>query len=115
MARMAIGGLEPEAAFAEIDLARKTGRDHPLQRAVHGGAADSGTLSADEIEQLVRTQVSVLAQENVEDLVALGRPLAARGTQGGKVWKRAVCSQLTNFTLPRMTVRIRRWTSRSGS
>ena len=107
MPRMTIGRLEAGTPFAEIDFARDARRDHPLQRAVDRRAADSGFLTVDELEQLVRAQMSLLPQENVEDLVALGRSLAACWTQSGKIWKRAVCSQLTNFTRPRMTVRIR--------
>ena len=41
VARVAVRGLEAEAAFAEVDLAGDAGVDHPLQRAIDGGAADA--------------------------------------------------------------------------
>jgi hypothetical protein len=113
--RMTIRGLEPGTPFAEVDLAGDAGGDHPLQRAIERGTADARILAANELEQLVRAQMALLAQEDVQNLVALGRPLTARGTQRGKIGERAVCSQMTNFNLPRMTVRTRKWTSRSGS
>ena len=46
VARVPVRGLEAEAPFAEIDLAGDAGVDHPLQRAVDGGAADAGDLRA---------------------------------------------------------------------
>ena len=81
VARMAVGRLEPRAAFAEIDLAGDAGVDHPLQRAVDGGAADARVLAADEIEQIVGAEVTFLAQEDLEDAVALGGALAAGRAQ----------------------------------
>ena len=41
VARLPVGMLEAEAAFAEIDFAGDARVDHPLQRAVDGGAADA--------------------------------------------------------------------------
>ena len=79
VARVAVRRLEARTAFAEIDLAGDAGVDHPLQRAVDGGAADAGVLAADEIEQIVRAEMTFLTQEDVEDAIALAGALAAGG------------------------------------
>ena len=78
MARMAIGGLEPRSSFPEIDFARDAGVDHPLQRAVDGGAANSGILAMYEVAEIVRAQMPFAAQKDIEDAIALARPLPAR-------------------------------------
>ena len=75
--RLAVGVLEAEAAFAEVDLAGDAGVHHPLQRAVDGGAADAVIFAADEIDEIVGAQVPFLAQEHVDDLLALAGALAA--------------------------------------
>ena len=75
--RMTVGVLEAEAAFAEIDLARDAGVDHPLQRAVDGGAADAVIFALDQIDEIVGAEVSLLAEEHVDDQIALARPLGA--------------------------------------
>ena len=59
--------------------------DHPLQRAVDGGAADAGMLAADEIEEVVRAEVTFLLQEGPQYLFAFGRAFAACGAQARKV------------------------------
>ena len=64
VARVPVRRLEARAAFAEVDLARDAGVDHPLQRAVHGRAADAGVLAAHEIEQIVGAEMAFLAQED---------------------------------------------------
>ncbi len=88
--RMPIGRLEARAAFAEVDLAGDAGADHPLQRAVDRRAADPRILAADEVAQIVRAEVPLLAQEDAEDAVALAGALAARRAQARDVRKRAV-------------------------
>ena len=55
--RLAVGVLEPEAAFAEVDLAGDAGVHHPLQRAVDGGAADALIFLADQIDEIVGAEV----------------------------------------------------------
>ena len=65
VARVTVGRLEARAAFAEVDLARDAGADHPLQGAVDGGAADARRLAADEIEQIVGADVALLTQEDL--------------------------------------------------
>ena len=79
--RMAVGMLEAEAALAEVDLARDPGVDHPLQRAVDGGAADALIFAADEIDEVVGGEVAFLAQEDVDDEVALAGTFAAGRAQ----------------------------------
>ena len=74
---MAVRVLEAEAAFAEIDLARDARFDHPLQRAVDGGPADAMIFALDQIDEIVGAQVSLLAEEDVDDQIALARPLRA--------------------------------------
>ena len=70
VARMAVGMLEAEAAFAEVDLARDAGFLHPQQRAVDGGAADAVIFALDQVDQIVSAQVSLLLEERVDDQVA---------------------------------------------
>ena len=82
VARVAVGVLEAEAALAEVDLAGDAGLDHPLQRAVDGGAADARVLAADDLDEIVRADVPVLPQEDVDDEVALAGSLAARRAAG---------------------------------
>ena len=79
--RMPVRMLEAEAALAEIDLAGDAGVDHPLQRAVDGRAADPLILAPDQIDEIVGGEVSFLAQEHVDDEIALAGALAARGPQ----------------------------------
>src|SRR5262249_22457295 len=75
MTRPPVGGLVPRSAFTEIDLAGEPLVHHPLERAVDGGAADSAVLPANEIEELICAQMSLLAEEELSDAVALGRAL----------------------------------------
>ena len=75
--RVPVRVLEPEPALAEVDLAGDAGVHHPLERAVDGRAADPLILAADEIDEIVGAEVSLLAQEHVDDAVALAGPLAA--------------------------------------
>src|SRR4029453_1358692 len=75
--RVAVGRLEARAPLAEVDLARDAGVDHPLQRAVNGGAADAGGLLADAFEQIVGADVPFLAQEDLHDAIALAGAFAA--------------------------------------
>ncbi len=79
--RVTVGMLEAEAAFAEVDLARDARLDHPLQRAVDGGAADALIFAADQVDQVVGGEVAFLAQEDVDDEIALAGTLAAGRTQ----------------------------------
>ena len=78
VARMAVRVLETEAAFAEIDLAGDSRIHHPLQRAIDRGAADAAIFLADEIDEVVRAEVPLLAEERVDDEVAFAGALAAR-------------------------------------
>ena len=55
--RVPVRMLEAEPALAEVDLAGDARVDHPLQRAVDGGAADPLILAADEIDQIVGAEV----------------------------------------------------------
>src|SRR5205814_6057350 len=86
--RMAVRVLEAEASLAEIDFSCDPRIDHPLQRAVHGGAADSrraltvalrGILAPDEVEQIVGGEMSLLSKEHIHDQVALAGAFAAGG------------------------------------
>jgi 2-phospho-L-lactate guanylyltransferase (CobY/MobA/RfbA family) len=87
VARVAVRRLEARTSFAKVDLAGDAGADHPLQGAVHRGAADACRLAPDEVEQIVRADMPFLAQEDLEDTIALGRPLAPCWTQGGEIRK----------------------------
>ena len=77
---MAVRVLETEAAFAEIDLAGNPRIHHPLQRAIDRGAADATIFLADEIDEVVRAEVPLLAEERVDNEVAFAGALAARRT-----------------------------------
>ena len=55
--RVPVRVLEPEAALAEVDLARDARVDHPLQRAVDRGAADALVLAARDVEEIVGAEV----------------------------------------------------------
>ena len=59
------------------------GIDHPLQRAVDGGAADAVIFVADEIDEIVGAEMPFLAQEHVDDLLALAGALAASPASAG--------------------------------
>jgi hypothetical protein len=87
VARMAVRRLEARTPFAEVDLAGHAGADHPLQGAVHGSPPDARGLLPDEIEQIVGADMAFLAQENLEDAIALGRPLTPCWTQGREIRK----------------------------
>ena len=77
VARMAVGVLEAEPAFAEIDLAGDARLHHPLQRAVDRGAADPLIFALDQVDQIVGAEVSLLAEEHVDDQIALAGALGA--------------------------------------
>jgi hypothetical protein len=77
--------LEPEATLAEIDLARDAGIDHPLQGAVDGRAADSMIFAANEIDEVVGAEVTLLTEEDVDDLLPLARPLAADRLESAQI------------------------------
>ena len=85
MPGVAVGRLEPRAAFSEIDLPGHAAIDHPLKRTVDRGPADSGMLAAYQIEEIVRAEVTFLFQEGPQYLFAFGRALAARSGRGGKI------------------------------
>ena len=76
---MAIRMLEAETAFAEVNPARDARLHHPLEGVVDRRTADARVLRPDELDQLVRRQVSLLAQEDADDDIALAGPAAARG------------------------------------
>ena len=80
---MTVGRLEARSTLAEIDLAGDPGFDHPLQRPIDGRPPDPGSLTADEIEQVVRAQMTFLLEEGLENPVALSwnacRPRGADG------------------------------------
>src|SRR5690348_16402194 len=82
--------LETESPLAEINLAGDAGIDHPLERAVDGGAADSLIFAPDQIDEVVGAEVSLLAEEDVDDLFALARAFAAVWLQPAEIRKRAV-------------------------
>jgi hypothetical protein len=77
VARVAVRVLEAEPPLVEVHLPRDPRVHHPLQRAVDGGAADALVLPPDQIEQIVGGEVPLLAEEDVDDEVALARSLAA--------------------------------------
>ena len=85
MPRVPVRGLVPRSAVAEIDLARDLRVDHPLERAVDGGAPDPRFLPAHDVEQIVRAEMAFLTQKNTEDEIALAGALATGRTKAGIV------------------------------
>jgi hypothetical protein len=81
VARMTVRMLEAETAFAEVHLAGDPRVHHPLQGAIDRGAADPMILALDQIDEIVRAQVAFLAQEDIDDQIALAGSLAAGGPQ----------------------------------
>jgi len=69
--------LEPKPPVTEIDLAGDFSINHPLQRAVDGGAADLLVLLTHQVDQVVGTEMAVLAQENADDQIAFTGALSA--------------------------------------
>src|SRR3954471_9327328 len=61
------------------------GGDHPLQRAVDRRPADPGFFQTNEVVQLVRGEVPLLPQEDVENTVAFPRPLPASRAKAREV------------------------------
>ena len=90
MAGVAKRRLEARMPLAEIHLARDSGADHPLQRAVHRRPADARILAAHELAEIIRAQMPFLTQENLENPIALARSLAARRAQTRNVGKRTI-------------------------
>ena len=88
MPGMPVRRLVPRSAFAEIHLARDVGVDHPLERPVHGRAANSRFLPADDVEEIVGAEVTRLTQKYTEDAVALAGALTAGRTKAGIIGKR---------------------------
>ena len=95
VARVAIRVLEPETALAEVDLARDPRLLHPLERAVDGGAADLLILAADQIVQVVGGQMSFLAEEDIDDEVALAGAFAPGRPEAVEVGGRRFHGQLS--------------------
>ena len=74
---MPVRVLEPEPSFAEIDLAGDARIHHPLEGAIDRRAADAAIFLADEIDEVVGAEVPLLAEEHIDDEVALAGALAA--------------------------------------
>ena len=79
MTRVTIGVFEAESALAKVDFPRDARVDHPVQGAVNGRAADPAVLRANEIDELVGSEVSFLTKEHVHDEIAFARAAAAGG------------------------------------
>ena len=83
--RLTVRMLEPEAALAEVDLARDAGVDHPLQRAVDGRAADAMIVLADQIDEIVGAEMAFLTQEHIDNLLPLAGALASCRRQSAEI------------------------------
>ena len=82
---MAVRRFEAEAPFAEIDLPGDARVDHPLQGPVDRGTTDPRVFAANKIAQIIRAQMTLLAQEEVQYAVAFSGTLAAGRAQAGKL------------------------------
>jgi hypothetical protein len=76
--------------FTEIDLSGDPGVDHPLQGPIDGGAADTSVFSANQIAEIVRAQMSLLAEKDVENAVAFCGTFPAGRTEAGKIQGRSI-------------------------
>ena len=82
---MPVRRLEAGPAFTEIDLPRDARIDQPLERPVYGRPTDTRVFATDEIAEIVRAQVPLLAQKDTENAVALTRSLAAGRAEAGEI------------------------------
>lgn len=85
---MAIGMLETESPLAEVDLPGNPGVDHPLERSIDGGPADPLIFAANEVNEVIGAEVTLLAHEHIDNLFPLTRPFAAGRLERQKVRKR---------------------------
>jgi hypothetical protein len=85
--RLAVRMLEPEATFAEIDLAGDAGVHHPLQGSVDGGAADPLIFATDQIDQVVSAEMPFLTQEDIDNLFSFAGPFAPCGFEACEILK----------------------------
>ncbi len=79
--RMTVRVLETEPPLAEVDFPRDARFLHPLEGAVHGRTTDLLILFPDEIVEVVRREVPLLAEKYVDDEIALAGALAPGGPQ----------------------------------
>jgi hypothetical protein len=85
--RLAVRMLEPEATFAEVDFPCNAGVHHPLQGSVDGGAANPLIFATDQINQVVGAEMSLLAQEDIDNLFSLAGPFAPGGLEACEILK----------------------------
>ena len=86
--RVPVRRFEARSALAKIDLARDSGADHPLQRAVNGRPTDSWIFLVDEIAQIICAQMTFLTQKEIQNAVAFAGPLATFRDEPGEVQSR---------------------------
>jgi hypothetical protein len=77
MPGMPVRMFEAEPTLAEVDLAGDPGINHPLERAIDRSPADPLILTADQIDEVLRREMALLPEEDVDDEVPFARPLAA--------------------------------------
>src|SRR5256714_10170932 len=73
--RVLVVVLVARATVAETNLARESGLDQELERAVDGRVADAWVFLLDEVVEVFARQVLLRSEEHVEDTVALRRAL----------------------------------------
>ena len=59
--------LEAKASLTEVDLAGNLRIHHPLQGPVDGRSTDLLVFLLDEVDQIVRAEMPLLAKEDIED------------------------------------------------
>jgi hypothetical protein len=77
--------FEAKTPLAEVDFAGDSSVGHPLQRAVHSGAADTGVLPPDQVDEIVGAEMPFLPQKGVDDEVAFAGVLAPSGTDARNI------------------------------
>src|SRR5262249_38954978 len=102
MARMPVRRLVPRAPFAEVDFPRDAGVDHPLQRPVDRRTADPGRGAVDALEQILGADVPLLADEHLNDAIALGRTLTPSGPKRGEIGKLTI--HLVNWRMSDLVI-----------
>ena len=87
VARLPVRMLEPKTSLTEVDLAGDARIDHPLERAVNGGATNTMIVAPYEIDEVVGAEMPFLSQEDVDDLLPLAGALATGWFQAAEIWK----------------------------
>ena len=85
VARVPIRMLESEPAFTEIDLAGDARLLHPLERPIDRRPTDPLVVAVNQVVEIVGAEMPLVAEEHIQDELALAGPLAAGRAEGVEV------------------------------